>query len=137
MSTTIPLTAGTMSEEICYPPNPSQLASLLSEFMTIEIPDFSFFNFGSSQPAVDDQDKPWVRKNISGYPMGTYVFNAGDWRKATEFTVGQIVLQPNAVAIVSPWSPTDGSIVNGYTTATIANDAWHSGYKTAQYVGDY
>lgn len=127
-----------MGSDICYPPNPSELATLLAEFMTVEVPDLSFFNFGSSTPSVDWQDKPWVRtKTSNGYPQGLYSFAGGDWRKYTENIVGTIILLPNAVAIVSPWAPTDGSSVNGFTTSTIANDAWHTGFKTAQYVGDY
>lgn len=132
------LSAGTPPVDLCYPATVNQLLSLLVEYVTLELDGQTFFNFGSSTPSVDDQDKPWLRLNaFSGYPQGTYAYTNGAWTKFTEFSQGMIILVPNAATVVSPWALTDGSIVNGYTTATIAADAWHAGYKTLQYVGDY
>jgi hypothetical protein len=41
--------------------------------------DYTTFNWGSSTPAAEDQNKPWVKTNIDGSPDGVYTFFNGAW----------------------------------------------------------
>src|SRR4249919_3780163 len=39
------------------------------------------YNFGNSIPAVNDQNKPWVRTNLDGSLEGMYTFAFGTWTR--------------------------------------------------------
>ncbi len=36
---------------------------------------------GSTTPAVEDQDKAWIRLDAAGRPLGTFLFYSGSWRR--------------------------------------------------------
>lgn len=57
------------------------LVTLLNLLAASAIDDTNFVPYikGSSVPAVDDQDKAWIRLGIDGQPLGTYVFFNGLW----------------------------------------------------------
>lgn len=41
--------------------------------------DFSLFNFGSTTPAANLRDRPWIRTNSDGTPDALYVYAMGAW----------------------------------------------------------
>lgn len=54
----------------------SQLEKIVTGYLPGE---YKPVNYGSSTPAVEDQDRPWVRTNPDGTPDKTYVFYNGKW----------------------------------------------------------
>ena len=41
--------------------------------------NYSLYNFGNTVPAVEDQDRPWLRTNADGSPDRLYVYFNGKW----------------------------------------------------------
>lgn len=79
MSTPVTLTAETLPEGICFQSEQERFNTFIS-FTSAEVPDeFTSFNVGTSSPAVDDQDKPWLKLNSDGSPDNTYTFAFGAW----------------------------------------------------------
>lgn len=79
--------------------------------------EYNVFNYGSTTPAVEDQDKPWLMTNGDGTPAGWKIYYGGAWVNA----------QPHAL------SP--GVIVDYYGTladiptldgGTIASPFWRN-----------
>lgn len=50
------------------------------------------FIMGAATPSVDDQDKPWIRLDTNGAPMGTYVFFGGHWRRQYSVPLGTVTM---------------------------------------------
>lgn len=67
-------------EEGYCPPDWQTLANDLAARMSGYVPGaYSFFNYGTSEPAVNDRSKPWFRLNPDGSPDKWYVFFGGYW----------------------------------------------------------
>ncbi len=65
------------------------LQALLSgEVTTTFIP----YILGFATPAVEDQDKAWIRLDANGRPLGTFIFYAGSWRRQYTGKPGQIAM---------------------------------------------
>lgn len=63
-----------------YCPSPQQLANDIASGMTAYVEGgYMFFNYGSTQPIPDDQNKPWLRINNDGTPDRWYVYANGAW----------------------------------------------------------
>ena len=60
-----------------------QISKLLSSTMS---GSYNTFNWGSSTPSPEDQDKPWVKTNVDGSPDGVYFFFNGVWCRPHEVT---------------------------------------------------
>jgi hypothetical protein len=58
-----------------------QIAKLLSSTLS---GSYNTFNWGSSTPAPEDQNKPWVRQNVDGSPDGVYMYFNGVWCRPHE-----------------------------------------------------
>lgn len=64
----------------------------LKTLITASIPDeFTPYIRGSNTPAAEDHDKIWFRLDVSGRPMGTFIYYGGHWRRtqmglANEYT---------------------------------------------------
>jgi microcystin-dependent protein len=53
------------------------------DLMTGQLPgEYSTFNYGSTEPAAEDQDKPWLKLDADLSPWGWMVYYAGAWRNA-------------------------------------------------------
>lgn len=52
---------------------------------------YSPFVMGATTPSVDDQDKPWIKLDTSGRPLGTFIFYAGNWRRQYNVPFGTAV----------------------------------------------
>lgn len=82
----------TLPEGVC-PINEQERFNLYAAFLSGFLPgNFSSFNFGNSQPTVDNQDKPWIRTNADGTLDGLYVFANGAWLSPYPISAG-----PNGV----------------------------------------
>lgn len=58
------------------------LVNLLRTLVSTVLPaDLKPYVTGSATPAVNDQDKAWLRTTANGKPLGTWLFYNGAWRK--------------------------------------------------------
>ena len=79
MSTTINLTLGNPDPALKFT-NYSDLFTVIRQQWSGSLDiDLSFFIKGNSTPAVEDQDKVWIRTDPEGRPLGNYIFFNGLW----------------------------------------------------------
>lgn len=79
---TIVFTSGVIPEGFCHKTWQStfnMFTSLLSGYLPGA---YSTFNYGSTTPSVDDQDKPWLQLEVDGTPLGWYIYRNGEWVRA-------------------------------------------------------
>ena len=57
-------------------------------------------NTGSSTPAAEDRDKPWLRTNSDGTPDGVWFFYNGYWVKQHSDFVGKVVMYEGTLASI-------------------------------------
>lgn len=58
----------------------TDLVTLFNTLVATVLPnDLTPYIIGDTIPAVDDQDKAWVKLDSSGRPLGTFVFYSGAW----------------------------------------------------------
>lgn len=75
----VTLVPASFPEGYC-PPNWQTLANDIAKGMAGFVPGaYNFFNYGNSEPGVDDRGKPWFRLNPDGSPDKWYVFFGGVW----------------------------------------------------------
>lgn len=81
MSTTTPVIAQWGAFETDYSPTDwnDLLQQIAKVFSAHVVGEYSTFNWGSSIPAAEDQNKPWIRMNVDGSPDGLYTFFNGVW----------------------------------------------------------
>ncbi len=93
---------------------------------------------GSATPGVSDQDKLWFKTDISGNPLGFYVFNSGTWRPVYTARIGEITMfagDPNGIfdatgkgIVGTPW---DGwALCNGQNGTPDIRNRFPVGYIT-------
>ena len=77
----IPITANWGALPPGYKPSDWQdLVTKLDAIFSAYLPgSYKPVNYGSTTPAAEDQDRPWVRTNGDGSPDRTYVFFNGKW----------------------------------------------------------
>lgn len=65
------------------------------------------FTFGSTTPDVEDQDKPWLKTNLAGVPLGWFYFDGSAWRPIEP--IGKIVNYQGVITeIPVGWRLCDG-----------------------------
>lgn len=73
------LVPGSLPEGYCL----TTYQKLLNDFFNLSsgyIPgNYNFFNYGNTEPAADDRNKPWLRLNADGSRDDWYVFFTGQW----------------------------------------------------------
>lgn len=74
-----------------------QLAKIFSAHV---VGNYTTFNWGSSTPAAEDQNKPWVKVSVDGSPDGLYTFFNGVW-------VRPHALEPSAAYYRALWFGTE------------------------------
>src|SRR5512139_1932713 len=78
MSVNVEFSLANFAPGYCWA-GPQTFATDLIALLTGTIPGtFSSFNFGSTTPAPEDQDKPWIKTDVSGNLEGVYTYN-GVW----------------------------------------------------------
>lgn len=74
----VTLVKGSVPDGTCFE-NVQDLYNLFINLTSAHVDgDYSLFNYGDSEPSVDDRTKPWVR-TISGNFDRIYVYNNGAW----------------------------------------------------------
>lgn len=72
------LQAGSVPTETCFESIQQLYNTFINNTTAYVAGGYSLFNYGDSTPAVDDQDRPWIR-TISGKPDRIYSFVDGKW----------------------------------------------------------
>lgn len=81
MSFPIVITFATPPDGTC-PATFADATALLQTLVTGEVTaTYTPYVMGADTPAVEDQDKAWIKLDASGRPAGTFVFYAGNWRR--------------------------------------------------------
>ncbi len=81
MSFPVVINFATPAEGAC-PATFTDAVALLQALISGEVTtSFTPYVLGSSTPAVEDQNKVWIRLDAVGRPLGTFVFYAGNWRR--------------------------------------------------------
>lgn len=78
-STPVELIPGTLPEGFCFE-NWQQIYNTFFNLATASLPgQYRTYNYGDSEPTVDDRDKPWLRLNVDQSPDQWYVYFNGEW----------------------------------------------------------
>ena len=81
MSFPITITIANAPEGFC-PTTYQEGLDMLRDLTTAEVTtSYLPYVLGSSTPAVEDQDKAWIRLDAAGRPLGTFLFYSGSWRR--------------------------------------------------------
>ena len=92
MSFPVNITLANPPEGYC-PTTITQLYDGLRTDLTAEVStSYLPYILGSSTPAVEDQDKAWIRQDAAGRPLGTFLFYAGSWRRQYNGKFNEITL---------------------------------------------
>jgi hypothetical protein len=85
----------------------TELVALLEELLHAElIGSYVPYVTGAETPSVDDQDKVWHRQDVSGRPIGTFVYYSGAWRREYTGNLGEVVMYSGDPAV--DFAGTDG-----------------------------
>lgn len=91
MSLNVILTIGDLGANYCWP-GPQQFANDMVAAMLATLPGtFTGFNFGPNVPAVEDQDKPWIKTDASGHIIRIYTFT-GAWLAPHPISAGTLAI---------------------------------------------
>ncbi len=81
MPVPVVLTWANPAEGTC-PTTIDEAVALYRTLLTGEVSGtFTPYVLGFDTPAVEDQDKAWIRTDAVGRPLGTFIFYAGGWRR--------------------------------------------------------
>lgn len=95
------LTPGTAPSTQRFPTTPQDMLAFIAAFMAITgIEANASFVIGSDTPAAADQDKPWLRLDATGDPVGWYVWNGAAW-------VTMRTTMPSGTTAERPVTPND------------------------------
>lgn len=74
------LQALTLPDGTEFPGTPQELLELIAQYMAITgLNPFSGINYGDTEPAADERDRPWFKTDGSGNPIGWYSWNGLIW----------------------------------------------------------
>jgi len=86
------LQAGSVPTETCFESIQQLYNTFINNTTAYVAGGYSLFNYGDSTPAVDDQDRPWIR-TIGGKPDRIYSFVDGKWVSKHSIPAGGNVRQ--------------------------------------------
>jgi hypothetical protein len=86
------LQAGSVPTETCFESIQQLYNTFVNNTTAYVAGSYSLFNYGDSTPAVDDQDRPWIR-TIGGKPDRIYSFVDGKWASKHSIPAGGNVRQ--------------------------------------------
>jgi hypothetical protein len=111
----ITFSAAQLPEGACYSTEQERLGAF-AQYLTGTLPgEYSTVNVGSSAPAANDRDKPWLRTNTDGSPDGVYHWYDGSWKRKHPEAVGTIKLWLGTADAVTTL---DGGVAGTATTAS-------------------
>lgn len=88
---------------------------------------FSTFNYGNDEPAVDDRSKPWLRTNPDGTFDKVYTFAGGLWVSPHHLPPGARIIAPSTLltaADVWAWDGGDGTDPSTTTPSYATGAMW-------------
>lgn len=106
--------AGELPEGICFQSEQERFNTFVT-FLSGFLPgDFTAWNIGTSQPTVDNNDKPWLKLNSDGSWERVYTFRSGAWVAP--------YWPPASSAIRMLWSDTEAALqtFDGGTVAAVS-----------------
>lgn len=76
----------------CLPGTRQEMAKFVAEAISVTFVNdsFSLFNKGQSTPAPEDQNRPWLRFDNTGYCLGWYFFFNGKWVRQAPYPIDTI-----------------------------------------------
>lgn len=105
----------TVPEGTCYT-SPAFDWPLLVSLITANLSgSLDTVNTGSSTPAAEDRDKPWVRTNSDGTDDGVWAYYNGYWVQKHPLPVGAVMMYEGAEADIDTF---DGGEVGAVTNIT-------------------
>lgn len=81
MATTLALLPGTVPAGTCIPGDIQSLVNLFTQYVTVQQVTDPTINTGPATPPASKQDRPWIRTDANGAPLGTWIFYGGRWVK--------------------------------------------------------
>lgn len=103
MGLNLSIIALTLPEGSEFPGSPQGMMDLNAQYLAISgDSDFSGVNYGSTEPAPADRDKPWFKTDISGNPIGWYGWNGSAWTAIP-------VITPSGTTAQRPVAPASGT----------------------------
>jgi hypothetical protein len=85
MSANVNFTAGTLPEGFCPATEQERLDAYVQQLTGVLPGDYSTFNYGETEPAPEDRDKPWLKLGAGGTPDdGWMIWYGGQWVKAQQ-----------------------------------------------------
>lgn len=114
MSLPLTISFDNPSPEEC-PTNLQELTDSMNARVSGEL-EGSFLPYvtGAATPAVDDQDKVWMKQDAQGRPVGTYMFYSGTWRRQYTLPVGTIAMYSGDPGVDFTGSGHAGTIGGNY-----------------------
>jgi hypothetical protein len=107
------ITALTLPEGTEFPGNMQDLEDLIAQYLFIDNQgDFSGINYGDTEPAPENRDRPWFETDASGNPIGWKSWNGSAW------TAIPIVV-PSGNTGSRPSSPSTGTLYRDTTIGTV------------------
>lgn len=103
------LTAKQVPADMEFPGSVQAYVDLLAEYLgIIGNEGIIGVNFGAATPSSDNRDKPWLKTNTGGAPLGWYSWNGSSWA-AMSLTLsrGTTAQRPASPAEGTPYFDTD------------------------------
>jgi len=117
-----------------FPPSWRTMIREMSEALTIAGgPSLSLANYGPDEPDAGNVDKPWIRTDADGRPMGTWIFYDGSWVLDYALEIGDVRAFSGAVAdLVAGFVLADGT---GSSTHDCTTAMTPTGVQTTYVLG--
>jgi hypothetical protein len=119
------------------PPWKQELLDLVASYITVQFTEkVKIPNYGHDTPPPDRQDRPWIRTDAQGKPMGTWIYHNGSWIRDWGLPIGMIAicddlvplaLDPTGKATASAWM--GWFLCNGQNGTPDMRDRFVLGYK--------
>lgn len=93
----------TLPEGTEFPGTPQTLLDLIAEYLAIiGGADFSGVNYGATEPAPENRDRPWFKTDESDNPIGWYGWNGSAWAPIP-------IILPTGTTAERPVAPDNGT----------------------------
>ncbi len=108
-----------------FPGTPQELLELIAQYMAITgLNPFSGINYGDTEPAADERDRPWFKTDGGGNPIGWFSWNGTIWAPSPiEIQSGTTSERPVSPGVGRQYFDTDIQVQivwNGTTWTTVS-----------------
>lgn len=95
-------------DSLCHETRKKEIESLPKYLQVVG--DLTAFNIGAGEPIVDNRDRPWLRTDPAGRPLGLWYFYNGRWVRDYGYAIGQpVIFTGNPTNITDPFAFADGT----------------------------